>query len=138
MEPGLAGAELMQVLKHELAIIERAKRVDEHDVIKRTWQRFNKAGRFDVACIERITGMGPPRFLNRRGAQIDTDTKGRLELRQKLTGRASKFEDAHARGNQEGEIVQVLTVKERSTPSPLRALRRRCIGPATYFLFTGR
>jgi hypothetical protein len=72
-EPRLAGAEVMQVLKHELAIVERAKRVDQRDVIERTRQRFNKAGCFDVACIERIARMGPPRFLNRRGAQIDID-----------------------------------------------------------------
>src|SRR5262249_55665225 len=36
------------------------------------------------------------------------------------------------------EIAQVLTVKERSALSPLRALRRRCIGPGTHFLLTRR
>ena len=49
-EPRLARAEIVQMLKHELAIVERTKRVDEHDVIERTWRRFNKIGCFDVAC----------------------------------------------------------------------------------------
>ena len=80
-EPRLARTETMQVIKHALAIVERAERVNNHDIIERAGQGFNKAGCFNVARIESIGGVGPPRFLNCRHTQIDTDTKRRLERR---------------------------------------------------------
>jgi hypothetical protein len=83
-------------------------------------------------------------FLNAFLAYVSSDllflTKERLNnaaLENSIRGHP-KFEDACALGNQEFEIAQVLTVKEGGALSPLRALRRRCVGPATNFLLTRR
>ena len=74
-QAGFPGAQTVQILEHQLAVVERAERVHDHDEIERPRQRFDETGCFDVANAELISRVSTLRLLYGGSAQIDADAE---------------------------------------------------------------